>query len=250
MVGTTPSLRIIAIAATVAWVACAPLYHGCLDNVSRALPYCDTRLGHEKRVDDILMRLTVDELVSLLSPTRPPYCGCTTKSVERIGIPSYKWLTETNTCAAGAGKQSTVFVGPLNMAASFNRSSWWMKGDVISSELRITNNRGTGEAGLTGFGPNINTIKDPRYGRNSELPSEDPFLSGQYAVHYVRGMQQVSSGHLKMLSYLKHYTAYNVETNRFVFVANVTQFDFWDSYLPQYKMALTEVCTRMLSLVV
>ena len=28
--------------------------------------------------------------------------------------------------------------------------------------------------GLNGWGPNINTVRDPRYGRNSELPSEDP----------------------------------------------------------------------------
>ena len=64
-----------------------------------------------------------------------------------------------------------------------------------------------------GFGPNINIVKDPRYGRNSEVPGEDPYLSGAYAVSYVRGMQQVSKDpgakpFPKMLSYLKHYTAY------------------------------------------
>jgi hypothetical protein len=65
--------------------------------------------------------------------------------------------------------------------------------------------------GLTGYGPNINMVKDPRYGRNSELPGEDPFLTGTYAQHYVQGMQQWSTGahpHLKMVAYLKHYTAY------------------------------------------
>ena len=54
-------------------------------------------------------------------------------------------------------------------------------------------------------------VKDPRYGRNSELPGEDTFLSGTYAVHYLQGMQQMSSGpkpRFKMLAYVKHYTAY------------------------------------------
>ena len=63
-----------------------------------------------------------------------------------------------------------------------------------------------------GYGPNINVVKDPRYGRNSELPGEDPVLTAQYAVHYVQGMQQLKVGKggkpvLKMLSSLKHYTA-------------------------------------------
>ena len=80
-------------------------------------------------------------------------------------------------------------------------------------------------------------------GRNSEVPGEDPFLTGQYAISYTQGMQQVSSGprpHLKMAAYMKHYTAYNVKAQRFTFRANVTQFDFWDSYLPQYKAGFEE----------
>ena len=46
------------------------------------------------------------------------------------------------------------------------------------------------KAGLTGFGPNINLARDPRFGRISELPSEDPFLAGSYAVQMVKGMQE------------------------------------------------------------
>ena len=60
--------------------------------------------------------------------------------------------------------------------------------------------------------PIRNIVKDPRYGRNSELPGEDPFLTAQYAINYVKGCQQVSNKpggkpFPKMLAYLKHYTA-------------------------------------------
>lgn len=34
---------------------------------------------------------------------------------------------------------------------------------------------------------------------------------------------------------LKHYTAYSVETDRFGFDGNVSQYDLFDSYLPQYQ---------------
>ena len=102
------------------------------------------------------------------------------------------------------------------------------------------NNLNSGASALSAFGPKINLVKDPRYGRNSELPGEDPFLSGSYATSYVQGMQQVSGGQQKMLAYLKHYTAYSKEASRFTWVANVSDFDMWDSYLPQYAMGFQE----------
>eukprot|EP00041_Stephanoeca_diplocostata_P032967 m.1075633 g.1075633 ORF g.1075633 m.1075633 type:complete len:890 (+) comp24243_c0_seq1:40-2709(+) len=226
-----------------------PAYHGCADNISSALPYCDVSLSYQDRVNDILSRINLTEKIALLSPTIKPFCSANTLPINRIGLPRYRWLVEANSCIDSGclgGSCNTIFVSPNAMAASFNRTSWWHKGDVVSTDLRVANNYGdgskTGQIGLTGFGPNINMVKDPRYGRNSELPGEDPFLSGSYAAAYTAGMQQMSQGkrpHLKMLSYLKHYTAYSVEASRFTFSANVTQFDFWDSYLPQFEYAFT-----------
>jgi hypothetical protein len=48
-----------------------------------------------------------------------------------------------------------------------------------------------------------------RFGRVSELPGEDPVLTGAYAVEMVRGMQQGESypRYLKVGAALKHFTA-------------------------------------------
>lgn len=63
----------------------------------------------------------------------------------------------------------------------------------MSDEMRAFNNlrwyRATGDAphsliGLNGYGPNLNIARDPRYGRISELPGEDAFLSGTYVLAY------------------------------------------------------------------
>lgn len=89
-----------------------------------------------------------------------------------------------------------------------------------------------------GFGPNINIARDPRFGRTSELPGEDPFLSGLYATMMVQGMQEKDSkGHPKMLAYLKHFDAYSRETDRGHDNYNISMFDLFDTYLRQYKMA-------------
>ena len=62
--------------------------------------------------------------------------------------------------------------------------------------------------GLTFFAPNINIVRDPRFGRNSELPSEDPFLNGHYSVAMSGGFtERDAAGHPLALLYLKHFTA-------------------------------------------
>jgi beta-glucosidase-like glycosyl hydrolase len=140
---------------------------------------------------------------------------------------------------------ATNFPSPAALAASFNETVWKTKGRVISDEMRAFNNNngvrfseGSGAyIGLTGFGPNINLARDPRWGRNSEVPSEDPFLTGSYAVGYVQGMQVGDDPkYLKMIAGLKHYAAYSVEDDRPTFIPNITTFDLWDSYLPHFKM--------------
>ena len=138
-------------------------------------------------------------------------------SVDRLGVPQWMWLTETNTGVNSAcmakDRCSTTFSGPMGMAASFNRSSWRAKGSVMGTEMRALTNahwhRDAGVAakaliGVTGFGPNINQQRDPRFGRSSELPGEDPFVAGTYAAEMMLGMQeQDAAGHPKMLAYLK-----------------------------------------------
>jgi|EP01043_Picozoa_sp_COSAG02_P001071 beta-glucosidase-like glycosyl hydrolase len=58
------------------------------------------------------------------------------------------------------------------------------------------------------LGPNINNPRDPRFGRLSELPSEDPVHAGMYASEFIGGMQERdAAGHPKMIALLKHFTA-------------------------------------------
>eukprot|EP01116_Phalansterium_solitarium_P015449 TRINITY_DN3413_c0_g2_i1.p2 TRINITY_DN3413_c0_g2~~TRINITY_DN3413_c0_g2_i1.p2 ORF type:complete len:747 (-),score=307.36 TRINITY_DN3413_c0_g2_i1:314-2554(-) len=233
-----------------------PNWQACVNASATSLPYCDTSLSFEARIADLISRLTTVEKIGLISPD-PDYstCDMQTNAVPRLGLPRYQWLIETNTGVASAcyGPQqcATTFIGPEGLGASFNRSSWWAKGDVISSELRAFSNANWHRddnsqpqfylIGLDGFGPNINIVRDPRFGRNSELPGEDPFLTGSYAAAYVSGIQQVDAeGYIKMLAYLKHYDAYSVETNRGHDTYNISTFDFFDTYLPQYAMAFQQ----------
>lgn len=85
-------------------------------------------------------------------------------------------------------------------------------GQVVSTEARAMYN--VGLAGLTYWSPNVNIVRDPRWGRTQETPGEDPLLSSKYASGYVRGLQQTDGGdpnRLKVAACCKHYTAYDLD---------------------------------------
>eukprot|EP00759_Apiculatamorpha_spiralis_P036762 PhF_6_TR37047/c0_g1_i1/m.54219/K15920/XYL4; beta-D-xylosidase 4 len=235
-----------------------PCSHGCTLPNTTKMDFCNSKLHPEFRVASLLRQLTLTEKIGLVG-ANPNFdtCPLVDQGVPRLGIPPMMWLVETNTAAASEclapGKCATTFMSPAGLAASFNRTVWKNKGSVISTEMRAYNNIGWYRAidgtnennyfiGLSGYGPNINIVRDPRYGRNCEIPSEDPFLAGTYAAHMVKGMQQGEEDprYLKMMAFVKHYTAYSVEANRMAFNGVINDFDMWDTYLAQYKIAFIE----------
>jgi len=229
-----------------------PNYKGCENAISRALPYCDTSLSVDERVSWLMANLSLAEKIATISPQRAlgDTCGTHTAGKASVGLPDYFWLTETNsavfsTCLGQPWRCPTTFIGPLGMGASFNRTSWKQKGGVLGRELRAFYNLAwqlgwrTDRVALTAFGPNINIARDPRFGRSSELPSEDPFHSGEYGTAMVAGMQEKdAAGHPLVLAFLKHFTSYSQEAGRDHNNYNISTFDYWDTYLPQFEAAL------------
>ena len=43
-----------------------------------------------------------------------------------------------------------------------------------------------------------------------------------------------------MIAGLKHYSAYSLETGRFGSKANISTYDLWDTYLPQFEAGFIE----------
>ena len=234
--------------------AILPSFKGCENEQSKSYPYCDTKLSISDRVSDLLSHFNLTEKIQAISPQEAlgNTCGTHTYGKESIGLPNYFWLTETNSGVASkclsSGVCATAYPGPLGTAASFNRTLWRQKGEAFGKEMRSFNNagwpRGTGDQdliGLTGYGPNMNIARDPRFGRTSELPGEDPYLTGQYAKEMVIGMQKKDAhGHPLMLAYLKHFMAYSRETDRGHDTYNISLHDMFDTYLPHYETVFVD----------
>lgn len=229
----------------------SPYGHACEpDGPAAKLPFCNHTHSIEDRLTDLINRLTLSEKIGLISNNGLSGCAMIDLGVPRLGIPVYSWGVEANTALScqclKAEKCATVFSSPAGLAASFNSSLWKKKGEIISDEARAMNNlhgqRGTkvgNKLGLNIWGPNINILRDPRFGRNSELPSEDPLLNGLYAKEIVKAIQEGSdSRYVKIVAALKHYTAYSRQGSNND--ANITPYDLHDTYLPQYKLGFVE----------
>lgn len=68
--------------------------------------------------------------------------------------------------------------------------------------------------GLDCWSPNINLVRDPRWGRNMETPGEDPLMNGLYGKYYTLGLQNGSDPRYYLgITTLKHFAANSLEGN-------------------------------------
>jgi beta-glucosidase len=118
----------------------------------------------------------------------------------------------------------------VDLAATFDPSLAYQYGRVIGQEER-------GKGAAVNLGPTVNIDRDPRWGRSFETYTEDPFLNGAMAVGEIDGVQSTGE-----MSQVKHFAAYNQETNR-----NTPQDDvivstrtLHEIYFPAFEQAVTK----------
>ena len=200
--------------------------------------YKDPNQPLEKRVDDLLSRMTLEEKASqLLSASA---------AIDRLGIPAYDWWNECLHGVARAG-HATVFPETIGMAATWDTALLFRAASAISDEARAKHHefvrrgkRGIYQ-GLTFWTPNINLFRDPRWGRGMETYGEDPYLTSRMAVQFIRGLQGDDPKYLKTIATAKHFAVHSgPESSRHVFDAKVSEADLRDSYLPHFEAAIKE----------
>ena len=77
------------LAAAAAWpaiVAVVPNWKGCADNISQALPYCDTKLSHEQRLLALVSNLTLQEKIGMISPDPALGDPCMDHTSGKVGV--------------------------------------------------------------------------------------------------------------------------------------------------------------------
>ena len=200
--------------------------------------YLDPNLPIDERVDDLVGRMTLEEKVSQTLHGAP--------AIDRLGIPKYNWWNE---CLHGVGRAgiATVFPQAIGMAATWNEELIFEVATAISDEARAKHHefarRGIREiyTGLTMWSPNINIFRDPRWGRGQETYGEDPYLTSQIGVSFVKGLQGDDPKYFKVMATPKHYAVHSgPEADRHHFDAVVDDKDLWETYLPAFEATIKE----------
>jgi len=218
------------------------LHNPCLDPAEgfASMPWCNSALPIDQRVDDMISRMTTAEKICSLDSG-----AC---AVESLGLREYNWWSEATHGISHVSNNKetpyeTNFAFPITTAMSFNRSLWHVTGQRIGIEARAFMN--AGNAYSTYWAPVINLAREPRWGRNLETPGEDPYLSGEYATQFVQGLERhpEDKEHIQASACCKHYVGNEMEGStvagthwdRKHFDATISQQDLTDSYMPPFQ---------------
>ncbi len=191
----------------------------------------------KERAKALVAQMTVEEKMSQLLFNSP--------AIERLGINAYNWWNEGSHGVARAGT-ATVFPHAIAMAATFNPELVNEVADVISTEGRIKYNKHVAFGdfdifkGITFWAPNINIVRDPRWGRGQETFGEDPFLTSVLGKAFIKGIQG-DGEFLKATACSKHYAGHSgPEKDRHGFDAQISMHDLWETYLPAFEKTVKE----------
>ena len=128
---------------------------------------------------------------------------------------------------------TTVYPSPIGLASTWNDDFLYSIGKQTAKEMRATGSHWT-------FTPNIDVLRDPRWGRVGETFGEDPFMVGNMGAAMIRGFQQDDfTGTQKVIACAKHMIGGGESINGLnAAPADISVRTLREVHLPPYKKAI------------
>lgn len=160
-----------------------------------------------ERAKELVSKMTLEEKLMLLTTHH--------NAIERLNVPEFYIGTEVARGYVGRApeKISTVFPQPVGLAGTFDRELMFELGEIAANEARAYYNEEK-NGGLCLWGPTVDMVRDPRWGRTEEAYGEDACLAGELTAAYTKGMAGDNGTYLKTIPTLKHFCANNNEADR------------------------------------
>ncbi|HET9743643.1 MAG TPA: glycoside hydrolase family 3 C-terminal domain-containing protein [Terriglobales bacterium] len=175
----------------------------------------------EARVNSIVSRMTLQQKIDLLGGVK----GFYVRAYPELGWPELK-MSDGPVGVRNYGPATTM--GGIGLAATWNPDLVERMAKAIGEDARA---RGVHFL----LGPGVNIQRAPMCGRNFEYFGEDPFLAGQTAVAYIKGVQ--SEG---VIATIKHYMGNNSEYDRHNTDPEIDERTMREIYLPAFEAAVKE----------
>jgi beta-glucosidase len=202
-------------------------------------PFKDPTLPMEKRIDNLLSLMTIDEKIDCLG---------TRTEVPRLGVPSFgssEGIHGVVQRGGGRGNRAAItttqFPQPPGMGESWDPDLVRQAGGVEGYEARfITQTEKYNRQILMLWGPQSDLARDPRWGRSEEVYGEDPFFNGTMAVAFIKGLQGDDPRYWQSAALLKHFLANSNENFRTSSSSDFDQRLFWEYYSVPFRMGFLE----------
>ena len=189
----------------------------------------------DNKIEEIIKCLTLEEKIGMIHGA-----GLfRTEGVKRLGIKPLKMADgpmgvrnefPDNSWVPYGYSDDYVSYLPCNtaLASTWNRELAYKEGYVLGNEAR-----GRGKDII--LAPGINIIRSPLCGRNFEYMSEDPYLTKEMAVPYIKGVQEND-----VAVCVKHFAVNNQETERLNVDVVVSDRALREIYFPAFEAAVKE----------
>jgi beta-glucosidase len=184
--------------------------------------YRDPGAPVEDRVNSLLLTITTDEKLSYIGGVDGFYI----RDIPRLGLPKIKM--SDGPVGVRTWGQTTAYPAGICNAATWDTALVNKLGRALGRDARA---RGVHIL----LAPGVNIYRAPMCGRNFEYFGEDPFLSGQMAVQYVRGVQSQ-----RVVATVKHFAGNNQEYDRYNVSSDIDERTLQEIYLPAFRAAVIQ----------
>ena len=178
----------------------------------------------EVRVEKLLNNLTLDEKISLIAGDG--FDGMSTIAVPRLGIP--KLIMADGPQGIRAHGPACSFPSGIALAATWDTHLALLYGEALGREARA---RGI----HIQLGPGVNIARTPLNGRNFEYYGEDPYLTGEMAANWIKGLQ--SQG---VVATAKHFVGNDEEWRRMEIESVMDEQTLREIYLRPFQKAVEQ----------
>jgi beta-glucosidase len=194
-------------------------FQGARTYAQEKYPYQDASLEPEKRANDLILRMTLEEKVFQLQsqmkfmaeykdrdfrvgnvrnighfmhkdsrePVSASACAEAINADTRKSIEASRWgipvLQHGEALHGAQWGNATCFPQSIGMAATFDDELYFRVGQAVTEELRAVGVRQV-------LAPVVNISRDPRWGRTEETYGEDTYLSSRMGVAYTRALEK------------------------------------------------------------
>lgn len=234
----------------------------------KPLPYRDSSLPTEKRVDDLMKRMTLHEKVGqlmtvLLGSRREHEDFDKERRKQDLNVGTYilnskdaafanryqKALIDSTRLGIPALMGGDVIHGrvttyqiPLGASCSLNPDLVGRAASMAAREMRLCGSQWV-------YGPMVDICHDPRWGRVMEGYGEDAYVASRFSAAAVRGFQgDKPGGRYSVAACLKHYVGYGAsEAGRDYVPTDISRQMLWDTYLPPFEAGVKAGAASLMS---